>query len=350
MSIIINILLFLVILTVIVAFHEFGHFLLAKLTGVYVYEFAIGMGPKICGFKKGETEYTLRAIPIGGFCSLAGEDLDEDDSKKIPKEKRLQNKTAWQRFLIMVFGPLNNFILAVAILFLIACIWGGNTMNPVITEVESGSAAEISGIKVGDKVLKIDGNKISTSDDIVLYLAVAKPEKGTTFNVKHTDGSTETIKVKPKKVKENGETSYKYGVGMKQKKYKGIGGALTYTYKKTISIFKQMFVTVKYLATGGISLGQLSGPVGIYSIVGQTRSAGVANIFYLMAFLSINVGFINLLPIPAFDGGHILFIIIELIKGSPVKPEIENMIHTVFLFLLMLLMVVITINDIIKLF
>ena len=350
MSIIINILLFLVILTTIVAFHEFGHFLFAKLTGVYVYEFAIGMGPKIFGFKKGETEYTIRAIPIGGFCSLAGEDLDTDDEKKIPKERRLQNKKAWQRFLIMVFGPLNNFILAVLILFLLACIWGGSTMKPIITDVETGSAAEKSGIEAGDTVLKINGNKISTSDDIILYLAVAEPKNGTLFNVKHANGSKKVIKVKPKKEKIDGETSYKYGISMQQEKYKGIGGAFVYTFKKTVSIFKQMFITIKFLITGGISLGQLSGPVGIYSIVGQTRSSGIANVLYLMAFLSINVGFINLFPIPAFDGGHILFIIIELIKGSPVKPEIENMIHTVFLFLLMLLMVIITINDVIKLF
>ena len=350
MSIIINILLFLVILTTIVAFHEFGHFLFAKLTGVYVYEFAIGMGPKIFGFKKGETEYTIRAIPIGGFCSLAGEDLDTDDEKKIPKERRLQNKKAWQRFLIMVFGPLNNFILAVLILFLLACIWGGSTMKPIITDVETGSAAEKSGIEAGDTVLKINGNKISTSDDIILYLAVAEPKNGTLFNVKHANGSKEVIKVNPKKEKIDGETSYKYGISMQQEKYKGIGGAFVYTFKKTVSIFKQMFITIKFLITGGISLGQLSGPVGIYSIVGQTRSSGIANVLYLMAFLSINVGFINLFPIPAFDGGHILFIIIELIKGSPVKPEIENMIHTVFLFLLMLLMVIITINDVIKLF
>ena len=350
MSIIINILLFLVILTTIVAFHEFGHFLFAKLTGVYVYEFAIGMGPKIFGFKKGETEYTIRAIPIGGFCSLAGEDLDTDDEKKIPKERRLQNKKAWQRFLIMVFGPLNNFILAVLILFLLACIWGGSTMKPIITDVETGSAAEKSGIEAGDTILKINGNKISTSDDIILYLAVAEPKNGTLFNVKHANGSKEVIKVNPKKEKIDGETSYKYGISMQQEKYKGIGGAFVYTFKKTVSIFKQMFITIKFLITGGISLGQLSGPVGIYSIVGQTRSSGIANVLYLMAFLSINVGFINLFPIPAFDGGHILFIIIELIKGSPVKPEIENMIHTVFLFLLMLLMVIITINDVIKLF
>lgn len=350
MSIIINILLFLVILTIIVAFHEFGHFLLAKLSGVYVYEFSIGMGPKICGFKKGETEYTLRAIPIGGFCSLAGEDLDEDDSKKIPKNRRLQNKTAWQRFLIMVFGPLNNFILAVAILFLLACIWSGSTMNPVITEVESGSAAEVGGIQTGDRILKINGNKISTSDDVILYLAVGEQGKATTFRVEHKNGKTETLKIKPTKEKVDGETTYKYGIAMQQEKYKGIGGVFTYTYKKTCSIFKQMYITVKYLVTGGISLSQLSGPVGIYSIVGETRTAGLANILYLMAFLSINVGFINLLPIPAFDGGHILFIIIELIMGRPVKPEVENTIHTIFLFLLMLLMVVITINDVIKLF
>ena len=159
-----------------------------------------------------------------------------------------------------------------------------------------------------------------------------------------------TYKIKPKKIEENGEESYRYGIGMQQERTKGIGNAFIYTFKKTKSIFKQMFITVGYLFTGGIRLSQLSGPVGIYSIVGQQRSAGLASIIYLMAFLSINVGFINLLPIPAFDGGHILFIIIEMIKGSPVKPEIENKIHTFFLILLMLLMVVITINDIIRLF
>lgn len=121
-------------------------------------------------------------------------------------------------------------------------------------------------------------------------------------------------------------------------------------YNKTLSIFKQMFVTVSYLFTGGISLNQLSGPVGIYSVVGESRAMGIANLIYLMAFLSINVGFINLLPIPAFDGGHILFIIIELIKGSPVKPELENKIHAVFLTLLMILMIFITFNDILRLF
>lgn len=349
MSVIINILLFILILGIIVFIHEFGHFILAKWNGVYVYEFALGMGPKICGFKKGETEYNLRAIPIGGFCQLAGEDLDTDDDKKIPKDKRLQNKKAWQRFLIMLFGPMNNFILAVLLIFLIALIWGGATMDPVIYKVEKDSACEKAGLKANDKVISINNNRIDTSDDISLYLAVASPKKTNTIVVER-DSKKVTIKVKPKKVKEGGKETYKYGLSIKNKKTKGFVNAIVYTFKKTVSVFKQMFITIGYLFTGRISLNQLSGPVGIYSVVGQQRSAGLASLIYLTAFLSINVGVINLLPIPAFDGGHILFIIIEKIKGSPVKPELENKIHSIFLILLMLLMVIITINDIIRLF
>lgn len=350
MSVIINLLLFIVILGIIVFVHEFGHFTWAKITGVYVYEFAIGMGPKIWGFKKGETEYNLRAIPIGGFCQLAGEDLDDDDAKKVPKKRRLQNKTPWQRFLIMVFGPVNNFILAIVLLFFIALIWGGTTMKPVITSVEEDSAAWKAGICEGDIVVSINGHAVHTSDDISLYLAIADTSVKNKIVVEKSSGEVETYNVKPTKVEEDGEVYYRYGIGIQQEKTKGFISAIVYTYRKTVSIFKQMFITVAYLFTGGIRLNQLSGPVGIYSIVGSQRSAGVANLIYLMAFLSINVGFINLLPIPAFDGGHILFIVIELIKGSPVNPEIENKIHTVFLILLMLLMLVITVNDILRLF
>lgn len=350
MTILLNIIVFIIILTIIVSFHEFGHFLLAKLNGVYVYEFSIGMGPKLFGKTIGETEYSIRAIPIGGFCQLAGEDLDEDDSKKVPKNRRLQNKSPLQRFLIMAFGPINNFILAVFILLLIALIWGGSTMNPVISSVMKDSAAEGAGIRNGDTVLEVNGHKIKTSDDLSLYLAVADPKKESEFKVERDDGTYKTIKVKPKKVGEGKKASYVYGIEMKQKKTNGIGQAFVYTFNKTISIFKQMFVTVSYLFTGKISLNQLSGPVGIYSVVGESRAMGIVNLIYLMAFLSINVGFINLLPIPAFDGGHILFIIIELIKGSPVEPELENKIHAVFLTLLFILMIFITFNDILRLF
>ncbi len=350
MSFIINLILFILILGSIVFVHEFGHFIFAKLMGVYVYEFAIGMGPKLWRKKGKETEYTLRAIPIGGFCMMAGEDLDDDDLKKVPKDKRLQSKKPWQRFLIMFFGAGNNFIFAILLLFLIGLIWGGTSMEPVITSVTKNSAAAISGIESGDRILEINGHSISTTDDISLYLAIADPEEASDIKVEKEDDSVKTYSVQPKKKKVDGEVVYQYGIGMVQEKEYGFFSSIEFTYKKTVSIFKQMAITIGYLFTGGISISQLSGPVGIFSIVGDQSSAGIVNIIYLIAFLSINVGFINLIPLPAFDGGHILFILIEKIKGSPVNPETENKIHTIGLFLLMLLMIVITFNDILRLF
>ena len=350
MSVILNIILFVLILGVIVFVHEFGHFIFAKLTGVYVYEFALGMGPKLFGKKGKETEYTIRAIPIGGFCQLAGEDLDDDDLKDVPEDRRLQSKTAFQRFLIMFFGAGNNFISAVLILFFVALIWGGSTMKPVISQVEENYPAEIAGIQAGDTIKSINGHKISTSDDISLYLAIADPQEESTFVVEKDNDYEVTYSFKPKMVEKDGNESYVYGIGLEQEKTKGFVNAFKYAGMKTASIFKQMGITVSYLFTGGISLNQLSGPVGIYSVVGEQSKAGLASILYLIAFLSINVGFINLLPLPAFDGGHILFIVIEKIKGSPVSPELENKIHAIGMFLLMMLMVIITINDIIKLF
>lgn len=350
MHFLITLLLFIIILGVIVFVHEFGHFMMAKLNGVYVYEFSIGMGPKLWSKKGKETEYSLRAIPIGGFCMMAGEDLEDDEIKKVPKNKRLQAKKPWQRFLIMFFGAGNNFICAIILLFFIGLIWGGTSMEPVVTSVLKNSASAHAGIEAGDRILEINKHSISTTDDISLYLAVADLEEASDIKVEKENGKIKTYTVQPKKKKVDGQVTYQYGIGMEQEVEKGIIPALEFTGKKTVSIFKQMGVTVAYLFTGGISLSQLSGPVGIFSIVGDQSSAGAMNIIYLIAFLSINVGFINLLPLPAFDGGHILFIIIEKIKGSPVKPETENMIHTIGLFLLMLLMVVITFNDILRLF
>lgn len=350
MSVILNLILFVFILSFIVFVHEFGHFIFAKINGVYVYEFAIGMGPKLFSKKGKETEYSIRLIPIGGFCQLAGEDVEDDDLKKVPKNRRLQDKTAFQRFLIMFFGAGNNFISAILILFLIALIWGGTSMNPVVSSVEEGYPAYKAGIKAGDKIVEINGDKVSTSDDISLYLALSDPTEKTNIKVEKKDKSLVTYKIKPKRIKKDGEVGYLYGIGIEQEKTTGFVSAVTYTFKKTGSIFKQMAVTVSSLFTGGVKLNQLSGPVGIYSIVGEQSKAGISSILYLVAFLSINVGFMNLLPLPAFDGGHILFIIIEKIKGSPVSPDLENKIHTIGIILLMLLMVFITFNDILRLF
>ena len=351
MDIIVNILLFILILGFIVFVHELGHFTWAKICGVYVYEFSIGMGPKLWSKKGKETEYSIRAVPIGGFCAMAGEDIGDDELKKIPKSKRLQAKTPFQRFLIMFFGAGNNFISAFLILFFMALIWGGTTLNPVVTGVMDDGAANKAGIEAGDKITYIDGHKIKTSDDISIYLAVSDHSKKTKIDVERPGGYSTTFKVKPKKTEMNGSEVYIYGIEMKQQKTHGLIASCQYMVKKGYSLFRQMGITVKYLFTGHISLKQLSGPVGIYSIVGQQKESGLQSLLYLVAFLSINVGFINLLPLPAFDGGHIVFIIIEVLRGGkPVPPELEAKVHTVGMILLLLLMLVITVSDVIKLF
>lgn len=344
-----TIIIFILVLGAIIFIHELGHFIFAKLMGVYVYEFSLGMGPKLLHKKGKETEYSLRLIPIGGFCSMAGEEVDEEEIK-VPKKKRLQAKKPWQRFFIMFFGPGFNFIFAILTLFLVAIIWGSPSYEPIVSSVSKDYPAYQVGIKKNDKIIEINDHKVSTLDDVSLYLTIANPKKATTIKVKKEAGNTKTYKLNPKKVTEKGVTSYKYGIGLNSEKKYGLINSFKYTYVKTGSLFKQMWITIQSLFTGGVKIKQLSGPVGIYTIVGEQSKAGLASILYLMAFLSINVGFINLLPLPAFDGGHILFIIIEKIKGSPVSQKTENMIHTIGLFLLMALMVYITFNDILRLF
>lgn len=344
-----NLIYFVIILGFIVLIHESGHFLFAKLFNIYVYEFSIGMGPKLFSkkSKKGETVYSIRAIPIGGFCSLAGEEGDED--KEVPRDRKLFAKPVWQRFLVMFFGAGFNFIGAITILFLIGVIWGSTSTKPIISKVAVDNPAYIAGLQDGDYVKKINNHKIKTSDDILIYLQVEDKTKPITFTVER-DNKEYNFKVTPKEEEVDGNKIYRIGVTVSGKVEHGIIPAVKYAFVKTDSLFRQMFITIKGLFTGGLSVKQLSGPVGIYNIVGEQRQAGFENILYLVALLSINVGFINLLPLPAFDGGRILFLIIEKIKGSPVKPETEGLVHTVGFILLMLLMVYVTFNDILKLF
>ena len=346
-----NLIYFIIILGIIVLVHEFGHFIFAKLFGIYVYEFAIGMGPKLFHWKskKGETEYSIRAIPIGGFCALAGEDLDSDDQEKVPEDRRLQSKPVWQRFLVMFFGAGNNFILAFLLLLIIAFGWGAVSSKPIVSELVSGNPAEEAGIEVGDYILEINGHKVKTSDDVSIYLQVEDKSKPITFTVER-DGRELDIDVTPLKEEVDGSTIYRVGIISEGEVERGFVASIQYAFTKMGSLFRQMVITLKGLFTGGLSVNQLSGPVAIYSIVGTHASAGFENILYLIALLSINVGFINLIPLPAFDGGRILFLIIEKIKGSPVKPETENKIHTIGFILLLALMIYITFNDILKLF
>lgn len=344
---ILSIIYFILILSVIVMVHEFGHFFFAKLFGIYVYEFSIGMGPKVFSKKdkKGETTYSIRAIPIGGFVQLAGEGMEEDG--KLPKDRLLQSKKVWQRFLVMFFGAGNNFILALLVLFFLGLIVGSPSTSNEIYDVIKESPMAIAGMQKGDRIVEIDGNRIKTLDDLQLYLQLADGE--TDFKVER-DKKQYSYKVTPLDGEEATQKGYSFGITFSQEREKGFINAIKYSFQKFYAIVRQLVLTLKELFTGGVSVKDLSGPVGIYSVVDETKDAGFANIIYLVALLSINVGFMNLIPFPAFDGGRILFLIIEKIKGSPVKPETENLIHSIGFFLLLALIVFVTFNDIIRLF
>lgn len=351
MQFIITLILFILILGVIVLVHEFGHFFFARKFGVHAYEFSIGMGPKIWGTKpkKGKTPFNIRAIPIGGYVSLAGEEVDDDD-KSVPKNAKLFNKPIWQRFLIMFFGAGNNFILAFLILFGIALFVGAPSLSPVVNDVVKDSPAEKAGLRKGDVITNINGNNIYFVDDVQVYIIMASKDATSTFKIKRGDEERE-FKIKPVLEKdEDGNESYKFGVVYNTEKTKGFLTSIKFAIKKIVALCHQMIVVICNLVNGNLGLKSLSGPVGIFSIVGEAKSTGVVNIFYLIALLSVNIGFVNLIPLPAFDGGRIFFLIIEAIKGSPVNPKIENTIHNIGFILLMILMLVITFNDILKIF
>ena len=355
MSGIVTLLLFIIILGIIILVHEFGHFIFSKKFGVYVYEFAIGMGPKLCSRKKGETEYSIRAVPIGGFCSLAGEDGEETDDKgkKIPKKRKLFAKPLWQRFLILFFGAGNNFILAYILLFLVAIIGGAPVMDPVISGVTKDYPMAEAGIEAGDKILAINGHKTKTIDDVQLYITLNKAGSDLKLKVENAEKEVKDYVITPKKVKEDVDgkkvENYYYGVEFKTTYTHGFIDSVKYSFVKAGALFRQMWGVLGHLVTGKLSINNLSGPVGIYSIVGEAKTYGFVTLMQLTALLSINVGFLNLLPFPAFDGGRIFLLLVEKIKGKPLNPEVENWINTIGFILIMLLALYVTGHDVLRL-
>ncbi len=339
---------FILILGAIVAVHEFGHFIFAKLSNTYVYEFSIGMGKKIFGKKRkdGETEFCIRAIPLGGYVMIAGEDV-EDNS--IPKDRQMCNKSFLQRFMVLFAGPFNNFLFAFIILLFSAFIYGAVSTTPYIGEVVEGYPAYAAGIESGDLVLSLDGEKIKSWDKGLVKLQTNKGED-VVFEVKKESGEIVKYTVSPLKVEEEGVVSYKFGIATRYEKEYGFGKSISYAFNRTISLFSSMFDTLKYLFAGKVGVNQLSGPVGIYSIIDSQAKEGLEAVLYLVAYLSINVGIINLLPFPAFDGGRILFLIIEKIFKKPVSKKVENIIHTIGFMLIIGLLLYVTFNDIIRLF
>lgn len=350
-STLLNLLLFIFILGLLIFVHELGHFLTAKKSGVYIYEFSIGMGPEIKSIKgKDGILYSIRALPIGGFVQMAGEIYEDDDTKKIPKEQFMCNRPWYQRLIILVAGVFNNFLLAIILLFAMALIWGAPSLKPVVYDVTDGYPAKEAGIKAGDVIKSINGSKVKTLDKTQLLLLLKTKDDKYQITVEHKNGQTATYEVVPKKEKnDDGDEVKVFGIQTKNNITKGFGSSVKYAFTKFGSVVEQMWLTIVNLFTGKISISAMSGPVGIYSVVGETRSAGVESVIYLIAYLSINLGIMNILPIPALDGGHLLFLIIEKIRGKKIDEKIEGITTTIFFALLLLLMLYITIHDVIRL-
>ena len=251
---------FILILGAIVAVHEFGHFIFAKLANVYVYEFSIGMGKKIFGKKKKdqETEFCIRAVPLGGYVMIAGEDVEDED---IPKNRQMCNKNFIQRFLILFAGPFNNFLFAFIILFLSAIFF-------------DDYPAYNAGIESGDLILSIDGKKIKNWDKALILLQTSEG-KTMTIEVKKKNGDVVKYEVTPiEDTDSEGNTSYKFGISANSKKEYGFIKSIKYAFNRTVSLFVSMFDTLKYLFAGKVGVNQLSGPVGIYSIIDSQAKEG----------------------------------------------------------------------------
>ena len=345
---IVALILLIVILSTLVFLHEFGHYITAKKCGAYVYEFAIGSFKR--KNKNDPTEYSIRLFPIGGFCAIAGE-VDENDGMNVAlkKDEYMCNKPIWQRCVILIAGVTMNFLTGIVILFISSLIWGAVDNSSFVGTAPVGYPVSTAGIEVGDRILKIDGKSALTWDKITLLLNIKHDGDEYTFTVKKQDGKVVDYNVTPTKTKdEEGNETVVFGIGQDPTRHYGVLAAIKYAFKKSVAIITSMWSIIINLFLGKLSLSSLSGPVGVYSIVGQAAKTSAESVLFLAAYLSLNLAFINIIPFPAFDGGRVLFLIIEKIRKKKMNPKIENGLNTVGFIILMILMLVITIKDIIK--
>lgn len=327
---------------ILILFHEFGHYSIAKLVGIKVHEFSIGFGPKLLGISKGETTYSLRVFPLGGFVRMAGMDPNEEE---YTDERGFNKKTVGQRAAVIFAGPLMNFFLA-ACLFMIVFMWQGIPVaTSQIGSVVPGYPAEQAGIMAGDQIVAINGQYKEKWEDFVAGVS-ERPEEVITVTVLR-DGVEKQFQLTTVK-DENGQG--KIGVISTTEYQKmgllpAIGMGVEWTAQLTLTIID--FVAKMIF---GQAPAELGGPVRVVSEIGKAAQVGFFFLLQLAAFLSINLGLFNLFPVPALDGSRILFLAWEKIAGRPVDPVKENYIHLIGFGLLLLLMVVITYNDILQLF
>lgn len=346
-----NIILIILVFGIVVFFHELGHFIVAKINHIAVNEFSIGMGPAIFSVQKKETKYSLRILPIGGYCMMLGENEESED------ENAFSNKPVWVRILVIAAGPFFNFILA--LVFSVILIIGCGYDEPKIAAVNPEGAAYEAGIEEGDTIVEIGGKKVHFFREIQIYMLTHESSNPVEMVVKKKDGSSEKVTVIPKQGEDGN-----YYIGISRDRYnvaaKGVGGTVKYAFYETKYWVNATFSSLKLIFTGGVKSTDIMGPVGVggafNDIIEEVKeeSSGVKetvlniilNMINWCILLSVNLGIMNLLPIPALDGGRLLFLFIEAIRRKRIPQEKEAIVNLIGFALLMILMVLVFFNDI----
>jgi len=343
MSIVLSVIIF----SVIVLIHELGHFLLAKQGGIVVEEFSLGMGPRLISTVKGGTKYSLKLLPFGGSCAMLG----EDDG--VQTDGSFASKSVATRISVIIAGPIFNFALAfVLAMFIIGSV---GVDRPVILEVVEGSPAEMAGIREGDTILKMNNKRIKVSREITNYVSFNQGKAVTV--VFEQDGEQKTAEMEPRQGEDG---RYLFGISMSSnvREKVGAGETIMYSFHEVYYWIDTTLQSLKMMFQGQVSIDDMAGPVGVVNVIDDTyQQASSDGAFYvwlnmlnISILLTANLGVMNLLPLPALDGGRLVFLIIEGIRGKRLDPEKEGLVHFMGLMALMLLMVIVMFNDIRKLF
>ena len=348
---------FIVVLGILIFVHELGHFLFAKLFGVRVLKFSLGFGPKVFSRVYGETEYLISAFPLGGYVKMFGENPDEQGDAGSDAERSFAHKPVWNRFFIVFAGPLFNLLFSVVIFFFIFLLMGvpEDLDTTAIGAVSEGSPAELAGFKVEDVILAIDGTPVRGWRDV---LTIVKDSQGKelTFSLQR-NGEEVTVKVTPAidSVKNifREEVDQRYMVGIVKKEiieYQRVGPirALKDGLWQTWMFIYLTFMGVVKIIQNVVPASELGGPIMIAQLAGEQARAGLYNLAYFMGLLSVNLGILNLLPIPVLDGGHLVFLTIEGIRRKPLNERAQIIAQQLGIALLGTLMIFVFYNDIVR--
>lgn len=348
----------LVVLGVLIFVHELGHFIAARLCGVTVTAFSLGFGPRLLHYRRGETDYRLSLVPLGGYCKMLGEDPGEDDqaAAEYPGGVTFASQNVWRRLFIVIMGPASNFILAMIIFSLILMTWGVPVLSPQVGKLLSGYPAAEAGLKEGDMVLAVGRTEVKTWEEMADAIR-ANGIRPLELTVRR-DGEVRGITITPAVGESQdlfGKTIKKPMIGISPSgqtftKRLGFFGALIGGVEQTWDIARLTWLTIVKLVQREIPVSSVGGPLFIAQAAGDQARAGAVNLLFFMGLISVNLGILNILPIPVLDGGHIFFFLIEAVTRRPVSDKIRLRAQQAGIVFLLLFMAVVFYNDIVRIF